>query len=208
MRTLLVVALSLSFASPLFAQDRPDFQMRIPQHFQIAEREASTGLAAWAILPDATAPANRWATLVLAGLLRQSKTKGRPNWLELMGGTRVNQNGFVDPMFNLRLLNNHIPHLTISGEIQQTFRAERRRFLWWLATDTPIGIGLLRAGVETENITFFGKRTSLGVGPRLSLPLPLRLPQSMKILVATTYQVRNDQNFLRLYIVTNFSAKK
>ena len=76
--------------------------------------------------------------------------------------------------------------------------------------DKPINIWKLqawkpRAGVEIENIYFFGKNNSFGLGPRVVATLPWELPYGMKVSAVTTYQLRTDKNFVRVYIFTNMS---
>lgn len=193
----------------LSAQEKTDLQIRIPTHFQILpstslETENHLGLALWGILPNVTAPNNNLTTLVVGGLLWQYNKK---DWVEVMAGSRMNQNGYVDPIFNLRLVNSRVPGLSIFGEIQQSFRKERKRTLYWLAVTTPSHIGNIRVGVETENVHFFGKGNSLSFGPEIVVPLPIKLPRGMKTSLTTTYQFRNGRNFVRVYVVTNFLVK-
>jgi len=194
-------------ATAVSGQEKPDFQVRIPVHIQVllrapTEAKDRFGLAMWGILPDVTAEKNQMATVAVVGFLWQHDKK---NWVEFLAGARLNQNGYKDPILNIRALNNLIPGVTVSAEIQQSFRVARRRTLYWLAADMPTGLGKLRAGVETENIHFFGKNNSIGLGPRVALPLPWKLPSGVKMSAAATYQFRNDKDFVRVYIITNLS---
>ncbi len=184
-----------------------DFQLRIPTHIQVQgnpdSKDNRIGLAAWTVLPDVTAEKNHIAVLLVSGLLWQHKQ----NWLELMGGTRVNQNGYVDPLINVRFLNSGVSHVNISGDVMMFFREERRRFLWWLAIDTPIKVWKLRAGMETENTHFWNKSDLWGAGPRVVAPIPIELPPSIKISVVTAYHFHNTRNFVRVYAVTNLKFR-
>ena len=206
-RLFFVLLALLSPATVVFGQEKPDFQLRLPTHVQIftqADSEAKDrfGLAVWGILPDVTLEKSRVTTLLVGGLVWQHNKK---NWVEVLGGVRLNQNGYKDPILNVRVLWNQVPRVAISGEIQQSFRMAKRRTVYWIAVDTPTGIWKLRAGVETENIHFFGKNNSLGAGPRVALPLPWKLPNGVKVSAVATYQFRNDKNFVRVYVITNLS---
>ncbi len=204
-RLLFLLLLVILVPNSGFAQEKPDFQLRFPTHIQILDddtkKDARLGVALWGILPDVTAEKSRATTLLVGGLLWQHKN----NWIELLAGSRMNQNGYIDPILNLRLVNNKIPGLSLFGEIQQSVRQERRRTLYWLSVTTPVHIWNIRAGVETENIHFFGKANSIGIGPEVIVPLPMKLPARAKVSVITTYQIRNDHDLMRIYIVTNFS---
>ena len=142
---LLVLAI---LPTSVFAQEGPNPQVRIPVHIQVllrapTEAKDRFGLAMWGILPDVTAEKNQMATVAVVGFLWQHDKK---NWVEFLAGARLNQNGYKDPILNIRALNNLIPGVTVSAEIQQSFRVARRRTLYWLAADMPTGLGKLRAG--------------------------------------------------------------
>ena len=206
----------------VFAQEGPDPQVRIPVHIQVLpkadpETKNRFGLAFWGILPDVTAENilpdgtvkdNGLATLLVGGFVWQHDKK---NWLELLVGQKRDQNGYKDPIVNMRFMNNQVPHVTIAGEIQQSFRNERKRFFWWVAADTPVHMWKLRAGVETENIHSFGKTDVHSIGPRMVMPLPLSASaKALKVGLVTTYQFRKGngpryRDFVRVYIITNLS---
>ena len=212
----------LSPATVVFGQERPDFQLRLPIHVQVlpkADPEAKNrfGLAFWGILldvtaenilPDGTVEDNGLATLLVGGFAWQHDKK---NWLELLVGQKRDQNGYKDPIVNMRFMNNQVPYVTIAGEIQQSFRNERKRFFWWVAADTPVHMWKLRAGVETENIHSFGKTDVHSIGPRMVMPLPLSASaKALKVGLVTTYQFRKGngpryRDFVRVYIITNLS---
>lgn len=182
-----------------------DFQFRIPTHIQILNSEVEAkhrfGVATWGIFPDVTAEKSHSTTLVVGGLLWQHNKK---NWVEFMAGSRFNQSGYVDPILNLRLVNNEVPGLSLFGEIQQSLREERRRTLYWLSVTTPIHLGNILVGVETENVDFWRKPNSLGLGPEVIVPVPMKLPLGAKLSLVSTYQFRSDRDFMRVYLVTNF----
>ena len=194
-------------ATAVSGQEKPDFQVRIPIHAQIFGGEETKtrakdrfGFALWVVLPDVTAEKSHITTLLVGGLVLQHEKK---NWVEFLAGARLNQNGYRDPILNIRVLNNQISNITVSAEIQQSFRLAKRRTVYWVAVDMPTGLSKLRAGVESENIHFAGKNNSIGLGPRVALPLPWKLLGGAKMSMATTYQFRNDKNFVRIYIITN-----
>ncbi|MEK7071360.1 MAG: hypothetical protein AAB943_00285 [Patescibacteria group bacterium] len=204
MRHLFFVLLTPCFVPILALGQNNPVQVRLPFHIQIlpnakAETNNRFGLALWGILPDVNAPKSPFTTLLVGGLVwRQGRS-----WVEFMGGIRLNQNGYRDPILNIRALYNQIPNISVSAEVQQSFRVAKRRTVYSVAVDAPTGLWKLRAGVESENIHFFGKSNSLGLGPRVALPLPGKLPSHVKMLFAATYQIRNDNNFVRAYLVTN-----
>ena len=204
MRIVFVVLMLLA-SRTLTAQEKPDLQLRFPTHIQSLSENGCElniwGIGTWAVLPNVLAQGNNMATLLVSGLLWQPD---KANWFELMGGGRVNQDGYIDPILNIRFLVSVIPKVALLGEIQQSFRGERRRFLWWLAADTTTPLWKVRAGVEMENINFWGKKDSYGLGPRVTIPIPIKLPSGGKLAVAVTYQLRNDRDFVRMYTVTTF----
>ena len=206
-------------ATAVSGQEKPDFQVRIPVHIQVLpkadpETKNRFGLAFWGILPDVTAENilpdgtvkdNGLATLLVGGFVWQHDKK---NWLELLVGQKRDQNGYKDSILNMRFVNNQVPHVAIAGEIQQSFRNERKRFFWWVAADTPVHMWRMRAGVETEHIHSFGKTNAHSIGPRVVLPLPLPVrAKALKVGLVTTYQFKkgHDRDFVRVYIITNLS---
>jgi hypothetical protein len=111
------VAIAFLLAAPLAAHGQnansnPDFQLRIPVHIQRGN------WAGWIILPNVTAPDNNAAVLAVAGRLFRYGENGRGGWTEVMGGTRLNQDGYVDPLINLRLSEGRVPRVSIFADIQ------------------------------------------------------------------------------------------
>ncbi len=188
------------------AQSGPDYQLRIPAHFQLVTHgnegtKGQFGLAGWAILPNVMAPNNHTAVLVVGGVLwRQSS--GR-SWIEFMGGNRLNQNGYVDPLVNIRFAHNHYQSFNLYGEMGHFFRVKERRSYVMIAVDAPllaVGKSGLRVGVESENTYFPAKPTSWGIGPRVVIKF------SPKVSLATAYQCfRTDRAFVRTYITATFA---
>lgn len=182
------------FSSSSFAQD---MQIRIPTHIQ--PQSDGLGMAGWAVLPNVLAENNQGATLLVAGMVWKNKL----DWLEIMGGVHRSQTGYTDPLINIRFQESPLKQLAVSGEIQQTFKSAKRRTLWWLVLDTPTPFFKARVGVEIENINFWSGKYSYGLGPRVSLPIPLYLPHGTKLSVAYTYQFKTGNDFGRVYILTN-----
>ena len=87
----------------------------------------------WGIFPDVTLEKNHATTLLVTGLVWQYDERGEKgkdkSWVEFLAGARLNQNGYMDPILNLRFMDKRIPKFAISGEIQQSFRKDRRRIL-------------------------------------------------------------------------------
>lgn len=203
-----LLALSFGTLSPLWAhsEDMPlDFQLRIPFHLQYlnihTNRLGSFGLAAWTILSDVTAKNNETSTLSLIGPLWNYDQKG--GWLEIMGGSKRNDDGYIDPVFDLRLLDRSLPRVNCAVELAYFPRQERERVYAWFAIDTPIRIRdyVPRLGIESENIFSLSGRDSLGIGPRLTLPLPVnRISGKLSSALSMTWQYRNDQDFMRCYL--------
>jgi len=199
MRISALVLLVLGWLIPALGQGGADFQVRIPLHLQAAKGNKKIGFAGWFVLPDTTAHGNRFASLVVAGALYRYDKRG--SWIEFMGGARFNENGYKDPLVNIRFLDSTLKRFNFFGDIGCFPRESRKRFYWFLSADTPVQVRKFkfRVGVESENIHFPGRRDSLGLGPRTVVPLPLKLPQSLKLSVVTAYQFRSDRDFLRLY---------
>lgn len=183
-----------------------DFQFRIPIHIQYVDIYNSElgnfGLAGWTIFSDITALKNETASLHVFGPLWQYDKNG--SWLEVMGGFKRNDDGYNEPVFDIRLLDRNIPRVNLMAEIAYFPREERRRLYTWMAADTPISLGKyqIRLGIESENIfSCVGKKDSLGIGPRVVMPLPIeKISPSLSSSFTVTYQSRNDQDFLRCYL--------
>jgi hypothetical protein len=208
MKSSILVLLFVFYTADSFGQETPEIQLRFPAHFQIlledeSSKKAHFGLAEWNILPNTNAKIGPLSTLHVAGLL----WKRNSSWSEFMAGTRINQDGYVDPIVNFRGFYN-FSKVGISAEIQQSFRKDRRRFLWWITADMPTGIWKLKLGVETENINFWDKSDSWGIGPRAVVPISIPLPSFMKISVATVYHFRSDKDFVRVYTITTFQLPR
>lgn len=204
---LICFVLALCVSTVAFAQENElDLQFRVPTHIQVKE-EGGLGLASWAVFPDITTERNGKAMLLVSGILWQVDQKFVA---EMMAGGKVNQDGYVDPLINIRLFDAHMSKLGVSVEIQQTFRNDRLRFLWWVATDTPVALGKfkMKVGAETENIHFLGKKDTWGIGPRVIVPLPLHLPKFLRPVVMVTYQIHSDRNYVRVYTLTNVLFRK
>jgi len=75
--------------------------------------------------------------------------------------------------------------------------------------ETPIRLGKMnfKIGAESENINFIGKKDSWGIGPKVSVPIPVKFPGRLKVTIVTAYQFRNDKNFLRVYTLTTFQSQ-
>ncbi len=198
-RTILVISLVVLLRpSVALGQDEggTDYQFRLLLHKHAIGDGSKFGLAGWWVVPDMTAEDNTFRSLVVGGLLYKQETR----WVEFMGGGLVHQDGFVDPLINVRISERSFERVTIFADLEYFFR--RERFYWWLGADTPIEIGKFKAriGIESENISFQNKPDSLGIGPRLIFPLPFY----KKATLITAYEFRNDRNFLRHYLVINF----
>lgn len=195
MRILLWVVLVLMIATNSMAQD---FQLRIPTHIQ--PQADGSGVVVWGIFPNTMAKDNGLATLLVSGIVWKDKAE----WLEVMLGTHRSEAGFLDPVLNIRFQENPTARLGISGEIQQSFRPAKRRTLWWFVFDTPTPLIKARVGVEIENINFWNGSASYGLGPRVAIPIPIKLPLGGMITVAGTHQFKTGRDFTRMYIITNF----
>lgn len=179
--------------------ENPDLQLRMPFHLQLMPEERRVGLGAWAVLPNVLAKGNQSALLTALGPLIEYDRKG--SWIEFMGGSRLNDNGYVDPMLNVRLLDKNIPRVSLGADLEYFPREEQSRFYSLLSADTPVQIGplSLRFGIESENIfSFSGKKDSLGVGPRIQYLLPLRSAK-FSAAVTASYEFRTDRDFARIY---------
>lgn len=184
-----------------------DLQFRIPFHLQYSGLYTNSlgnfGLAAWNIFSDVTEKHNKGANFFATGPLWQYGEKG--SWLEIMGGFKRNENGYNDPAIDIRLFDRTLPRLNLAAEISFFPRQERRRIYGWLAADTPIPFGgyQARVGLESEGVvSLIGKRDSFSIGPRIVLPLPFvsRISPHLSSSLTTTYQFRNDGDFVRCYL--------
>lgn len=183
-----------------------DFQFRSLFHIQYVDlhtnKLGSFGLAGWAIFSDVTAKNNETASFHVLGPLWQYGKKG--SWFEVMGGLRRNEDGYNDPVVDLRLLDRTFSRINLMAELAYFPREERRRLYTWMAADTPIPLGRyqMRLGIESENIfSYSGQRDSWGIGPRLVFPIPLqKISPALSSSLAVAYQHRNDQDFLRCYL--------
>lgn len=213
-RTLQVILAWLSLSLRAFAEEAPDFQVRIPFHVQYPRIETnewgSLGLAAWALFPDVTAKGNETSTLNVVGPM--FTYGGRGSWIEVLGGFRANDNGYMDPIADLRFLDRSFTKVNIFGELGYFPRAELRRMYVLVGADIPIPLGKYepRLGFESEDIiSYAGKKDSLGIGPRVLLPLPLgKFIPGLSSSVALAYQFRNDRDFLRCYLGFTYTIGK
>jgi hypothetical protein len=188
-----------------------DFQIRIPFHIQYPSIKTTTmgsfGLGAWTILPDVTATNNQAALFAVIGPLWQYDKKG--SWVEIMGGSRRNEHGYKDQVIDLRLLDRTLTKINVITELAYFPRKERKRFYIYVAVDTPISLGKykMRLGIESENVfSLSGKKDSLGIGPRLVLPIPLgNVSSSISSSFTATYERRNDRDFVRCYLGTTWT---
>lgn len=183
------------------------FQLRIPIHLQYTglhtNNLGSFGIAAWTIFSDVTEKNNNTASFNVVGPLWQYDKKG--SWLEVMSGYKRTEDGFSDPALDVRLFDRTLPKVNIAAEIAYFPREERRRIYTWLAADTPITLGncQMRVGFESENIlSCIRRKDSLGIGPRVVLPLPFvsKISPLLSSSIVTTYQHRNDRDFVRCYL--------
>lgn len=181
-----------------------DFQIRMPLHLQYVPEGKKIGLAAWVILPNAMSRNNHTQTLLLAGPLIEY---GKENWVELMGGVMKNDDGFIDPLVDLRFLNKLGSRWTVSGELAYFPSAEKQRFYSFTVVETPVRVGKygIRVGLESENIIYFnGKKVSIGIGPRIIFPIPEKWIKPFKASIVVGYEFRNDRDFLRFYIPLSY----
>ena len=215
---ILVLATTLGIASTKGAEraPEPDFQFRIPLHLQIPLSNGTNwysgfGLAGWSVFTDTTAENNHAQNLLLGGISYDYGTRG--SWVELMGGSKLNRDGYNDPVADFRFLDKSLARINLSGELAYFPRRERERFYILLAADTPLTLGKYtpRIGIESEDIfSLSGKRDSLGIGPRLVLPIPWKIHPSVSASLTTAYQFRNDRDFVRCYfgLTYKFGKKK
>lgn len=204
---MIVAILTITNTSRALAEESPDFQLRVPVHLQYFGLHTNTagnfGLAAWNIFADVTAPRNETATFSAFGPLWQYDTKG--SWIEIMAGFRRNEDGYVDPALDIRLSDRTFRRLGLFAELAYFPKEERRRVYAYLAADTPVQLGsyAVRVGFESESIlSLAGKHDSLGIGPRLVLPLPFvsRISPHLSSSISIGYQYRTDQDFVRCYV--------
>ncbi|OHA24944.1 MAG: hypothetical protein A3C79_03100 [Candidatus Taylorbacteria bacterium RIFCSPHIGHO2_02_FULL_45_28] len=199
--------------------EKPDdslaFQLRIPIHLQFTGLHTNSlgsfGIAAWTIFSDVTEEDNNTANFNVIGSLWQYGERG--SWLEVMGGYKRTEDGFNDPALDIRLFDRTVPKVNIAAEIAYFPREERRRLYTWLAMDIPISLRKYQAriGLESENIvSCSGRRDSLGIGPRLVLPLPFvsKISPALSSSLTTTYQYRNDRDFVRCYLGLTYKFGK
>ena len=210
MKNLYTVILSTMFLQAIIMSDESkyfDFQLRIPLHLQYGDlytnRLGKFGFSAWSIFSDVTDDNNRTANFNIAGPFVQYGQKG--SWLEVMGGFKRTEDGYYDPAVDVRLLDKSLPRLNIRAELAYFPSESRRRFYAWIAMDTPVPIGKYQvlAGFESEDIvSYSGKNDSLGIGPRLVVPLPFvsKISPSLSSSITITYQFRNDRDFVRCYL--------
>ncbi len=207
----ITVLFAFLWAMPAMAQNGTETQVRLAFHQQPAQ--SGWSLAGWLVLPDMTA-VNKEGTstgatsLSLVGVGWASK----PNWVEFLIGARVNQGGAIrlEPAFNLRGLRK-IGEWNLYGEAHLYPRGQSARTISFISTDAPVASSsakldtagmVLRVGAESEVVSRFHGRDSWGAGPRVSLVLrPLPHLGARKIALTAAYQLRNDRNFLRWYIV-------
>ena len=195
-------------------QSEPDVQLRIPIHYQIPFSTTNDvwsrfSLAAWTVLSNITAKDNNAQSLLVGGLSYDYGAKG--SWIELLGGAKLTQDGYRDPLVNVRFLDKSFTRLSLSGDLEYFPRLERGRFYALLAADTPIRLWeyTFRLGVESENIfSFSGKDDSLGIGPRVVFPLPIKIHPSITATFTVGYEFRNDRDFVRGYFAINYRPKK
>ena len=127
-----------------------------------------------------------------------------------MGGCKRNEDGYLDPFINLRFLEKRIPHLNIGGDLEYYPGEKRERFYSLITADTPISLGKysIRVGLESENIfSFSDKKDSLGVGPRIVLPIPQKMLPFFTSSLTVGYQLRSDKDFLRCYITFTYQPR-
>lgn len=202
MRIALIIGLNSSCIKAA-ELDSLDVQVRIPLHvvWEPNEKARKIGFAFWNIFGDVAAPSDKMATLSIMGPRFEYGHKG--SWVEFLGGARRTENGYVDPIIDVRFSDKSIEKFSISGEIGYFPRELSRRLYGFLAIDTPLTIGKYKMsyGVESENIiSFAGKKDSLGIGPRLVLPMPMRLlPKGLSSSITVAFQHRTDKDFIRLY---------
>lgn len=207
-RHFLILGILMSFTAQTgLAQSGPDYQLRIPTHFQFVEngneQGHAVGLAGWAIFPNVMADKGQGSFLFVAGALWRTNPSG--SWIEFMVGNRFNRSGYTDPLVNIRFSNNHPKGVNLYGEAGYFFREIRKRSYALVAVDVPVPIGKsgLRLGIESENTHFPTKPDSWGIGPRVVIPLPPVLFSKMRFSVATAYQCfRTDRAFIRTYVTT------
>ncbi len=189
--------------------ENPDIQARFPLHIQYLGLKTNSlgdfGIGIWNIFLDTTAKNNETRSFNLIGPLWQYDKKG--SWFEILGGCIRNEDGYNDPIVDLRILDRTLPRINLTSEVGYFPRKERERFYTFLAADTPVQLGeyQVRVGFETENIlSFAGKEDSLGIGPRLVLPIAPKLLKRVSPGLSSSctiaYQCRNDVDFLRLYV--------
>lgn len=215
--TILAIFLALvETMSPVYGEEMGnsgvDFQLRIPFHLQYVpeswnkNKGTEFGIAGWAILPDVMAKNNNTASFLVFGPLIKY---GEGNWVEIMGGSRINDDGYIDPLINLRFLEKRIPRLNVFGDVEY-FPGEKRQRLYSLfSADTPLNLGkyVVRVGVESEDIfSFSGKKDSLGIGPRIVLPLPKKMSPFLTSSLTIAYQCRSDRDFLRCYLTFTYQS--
>ncbi|MES2471041.1 MAG: hypothetical protein V4526_02305 [Patescibacteria group bacterium] len=203
-----------------FAASKPDQSLDVQARFPIniqylnqnTNRFINAGATVRLIFPDVTAKDNETARLYLAGPLISYGKQG--STVELLGGERHNEDGFQDPIVNLRLLDRSLPRLYIGADLMLFPREERRRLYSLFTLETPLLIGSyqMRYGLESDNtFSFAGKEDSIGFGPRVVFPLPLqKISQHLTAALAVGYQVRSgsDPDFLRCYFTLTYRLGK
>ena len=206
-----VVLVASLWVSSAAAQDGVDAQIRLAFHKQPAVSGWSP--VVWLVLPDMTATDKEGENTGLTSLSLVGAGWGsKPNWVEFLIGARVNQAGLfrLDPTFNLRG-SRKIGKLNFYGEAHLYPRGQSARAFSFVSADAPMASSspdleaagiILRLGLESEVVSRFHGQDSGGAGPRASLVL--RLPPHIgarKIALTVAHQFRNDQNFLRWYVV-------
>ncbi|MSR71660.1 MAG: hypothetical protein EXS50_03295 [Candidatus Taylorbacteria bacterium] len=192
----------------------PDLQFRIPLYVQYIPQQTNTmgslGVAARVIFSDITVTNNGSAMFLAVGPLWQYGERG--SVVEILGGARVNEDGYYDPLVNILVLDRSFTKLNLMADIAYFPREERRRLYGLFIADTPLTLGkyTMRYGLESENIiSLTGKKDSFGIGPRIVFPLPLtKISPSLTGAFSVGYQYRNDRDFVRGYLSLTYKFGK